>query len=310
MMAIRFGSFTLAFGGLDAFWTGALARRFRTAPREWPALRPDVTLRLERRPEAAPACRLGDALEVARDGARVRVRCDLMTLAGDLGAASPEVQLTFHAPGWTDEALEHSFTVFVHKLLQLCGVVRLHGAAVTWNGRTHVLLGDKGAGKSTTALALGQAGAVVLAEDQIVIRQRATRMLVSGCDGNIRLTAETERALLDRPLEVAPLDFAGTPKKEVSLEGLVPVRPYDDQVAHRLYFPRVGRRFGVHAVGRREAALRVLDAIGPAHGFAGPADRWDLVRLVTAFVAPLDCFDVELSDDLARLDEFIAFART
>jgi len=234
----------------------------------------------------------------------------LMTLVADLADRPAPALLTMHAPAWSDSDLEHCYAVFVHKLLQLCGVVRLHGAAIDFAGRTHVLLGDKGAGKSTTSLALGQAGGHVLADDQIVVRQRGERVVVSGCDSNIRLTEETERHLLAHPLEVSPQDFAGTLKKEVTLEGLVTAVPYEDRPATRIYFPRVGDHFSVRPVTGRTAVVRILDAVAPAHGFAGPADRWDLVRLVTRFVTPAACFDVELSPRLAELDRFVEFMRS
>lgn len=287
-----------------------MLRRFRSLPRIWPGVAPDVILRVDTRPDAQPDVRRGDALAIVRRGTCVHVTCDLMSLDADLAERPIQATLTLHAPGWSDADLEHGFAMFVHKLLQLCEVVRLHGAAVDIDGRTHVLLGDKGAGKSTTSLALGQAGGAVLADDQIVVRRRAGRIVVSGCDSNIRLTEESERHLLPAPLDAAPQDFAGTLKKEVTLEGLVPVIPYQDRHADRVYFPRVGRRFDARPVTGREAAIRILDAIAPAHSFAGPADRWDLLRLVTAFVAPAQCFDVALSPNLGELDQFVAFVRS
>ena len=197
--------------------------------------------------------------------------------------------------------VEHYFAVSLHKLLQLCGVVRLHGAAVEVAGATHVFLGDKGTGKSTIALALGQAGGRVLADDQLVIRRRGAATVVSGCDGNIRLTDESERHFLDAPLDARPADFGGVMKKEVPLDWLVSAIPHEDRVASRLYFPAVGQRLAVRPISRRATVVRILNDIAPAHRFAGTADQWDLVRFVTDFVEPLACADLELSPDLTDM---------
>jgi hypothetical protein len=265
---------------------------------------------IEWRPEARPVVLKGDALDVERAGALVHVRSDLMTLDANFGRRPIDARLIVHANGEAEPLLEHCFSIFLHKFLQLSGVVRLHGAAVEVGEKTHVFLGEKGAGKSTISLALGQAGGHVLADDQIVIRRRADCVAVSGCDSNIRLTEPSERHLLDAPLNAEPRDFAGTLKKEVALDGLVTAIPYEDRPAARICFPRVGERFENRPITGRAAVTRILDAIAPAHGFAGPADRWDLVAIVSAFVAAADCYDVELSPNLADLRQLVLFAQS
>lgn len=302
---VRFGTFAAALEGVDSFLEGVMLRRFRATPLASPGVVADARLRVHRPAGTAQDLPHGDELQMDHVGTRVRVRCGLVALDVDTAPHPIIADLTIQAGAWSEPTLEHYVAVFVHKLLQICGIVRLHGAAIEVGGRTHVFLGDKGAGKSTLALALGQAGGRVLADDQIVVRRRNGRMVVSGCDGHIRLTAESEHHFLKERLDAVPQDFAGTLKKEVRLDALVDAIPYQDRQAARLYFPRVARRFGVRPVARRDAVVRLLDAVAAAHRFAGPLDRWDLLRLVTDFVSDLECVDLELSPDLADLDRLV-----
>jgi hypothetical protein len=318
---VRFGSLTVRLHADRPFWAGALVRRFRARVEPAPGsplkdiagVEPDVILDVRNvaggPPAAAPAG--DDALRMERSGGRVRVLSDLMTLEANLATRPARAEIAVHAHDRADgvahpDRLEHYFAVYIHKLLQLFGIVRLHGAAVELDGVAQVFLGDKGAGKSTIALALGQAGGRVLADDQIAIRRTgAGAMAVSGCDGNIRLTEPSERHFLDAPLAARPQDFAGVMKKEVALDGLVRAIPYEDRPAGRLYFPAVGRRFGVRPIPPRAAVVRILGTIVPAHRFVDAADRLDLIRLVTDFVEPLACADLELSPDLADLGQLV-----
>lgn len=322
---VRFGSLAVTLRADDPFWEGALLRRFRArvepdgGPRSAAGATPlataALTLDIRRDPAARPAPATAesagpiedDILRMEHGEGRVFLLSEMMTLALDRSVQPGRAEITVHAPEpANEELLEHCFAIYVHKLLQLLGIVRLHGGAVEIDGAAHVFLGDKGAGKSTIALALGRAGGLVLADDQIAIRRTGGGgMFVSGCDGRIRLTEQSERYFLDTPLAAEPQDFAGVPKKEVALADLVHALPYEDRAARCLYFPVVGHRFGVRPIPPREAAVRILGAIVPAHRFVDPGDRLDLVRLVTDFVEPLRCADLELSPDLGEIARLV-----
>jgi hypothetical protein len=301
----RFGSFALQLEAEDTLWAAVLLRRCRAVLQADPAISIDLRLRVRIEPGTRPS-RGPSEPHVRRLGAQTQISAAPLLVDLDRTVHPATAQLAIDPGTLSAAELEHIFSSVVHKLLQLCGVVRLHAAAIEFDGHTHVFVGDKGAGKSTLSLALGQAGGCVLAEDQIVVRRQPDGLWVSGCDGNIRLTAESERHFLQTPLDVTPGDYAGVPKKEVPLASLVPSRPYEDRRATRLYFARVGHGLTLRPVSGGTAVARLLDAIAPAHGFADPADRLDLLRLVAEFVEPLTCADLELSP---RLDEIGQLAR-
>ncbi|MBY0408065.1 MAG: HPr kinase/phosphatase C-terminal domain-containing protein [Rickettsiales bacterium] len=59
----------------------------------------------------------------------------------------------------------------------------VHGACVSVNGRGVLLLGDSGCGKSDLALRLIDAGAVLVADDQVLLREEAGVVLASPAPG-------------------------------------------------------------------------------------------------------------------------------
>lgn len=63
-------------------------------------------------------------------------------------------------------------------LLHRRGLLTLHGSAVMIDGKASVFLGDKGAGKSTTAAALVSAGHQLVTDDIVAIEQGAASGLV------------------------------------------------------------------------------------------------------------------------------------
>src|SRR5699024_9092648 len=105
----------------------------------------------------------------------------------------------------------HLAVVF-HKILFLLDRIVLHAAAVRVAGRVALFIGDRGAGKTTTALALTRAGGTVLGEDHIILRRSGDGFVVSGCDERWRVDARTERHFFDNPLPLEAADYAGRMK--------------------------------------------------------------------------------------------------
>jgi hypothetical protein len=91
--------------------------------------------------------------------------------------------------------------VAVHRALFLLERVYLHAAGVVFGETCWVFVGDKGSGKSTLSLALGAAGATVLADDHVVLARDGERFLASGCDGEARVLDDVERHLFGTPVD-------------------------------------------------------------------------------------------------------------
>ncbi|WP_124081832.1 HPr kinase/phosphorylase [Pigmentiphaga humi] len=82
-------------------------------------------------------------------------------------------------------------------VLQRRGVLCLHGAAVSWKGRSLAVLGASGSGKSTLSAALVARGATLLADDLVAVTQAAGAPAVErGCLGIRLLPASLEQGIV------------------------------------------------------------------------------------------------------------------
>jgi hypothetical protein len=208
---IRLGALTIDLIADDDTWAETFALRFRCALEPHAVTPPDVVLRVESIGERLPAASgLGPSLEVEREGSTVHYRSGVMDLTADLAASPVETVVTVRPDGQVTPHLHHLFAVHVDALLLTLGAIRLHGAAIEFGGSTNMFLGDKGAGKSTTSLALGLAGGRVLADDQLLVRRTDGGIRVSGVDGNVRLTTKTESHFLTEPLDAEAVDYGGS----------------------------------------------------------------------------------------------------
>ena len=203
--------------------------------------------------------------------------------------------------GMDEDEIHFWLVVLVQKALLARGLVRLHAGAVSVNGRTVVLIGDKGAGKSTTVLALGQRGAVVLGDDQLAAQCDGDGVAVAGSHAMIRLTADTESRLLPEPLPVEPIWLAGVPKKEVLLQSVVPAAPFEAHQPTDLWFLRVGDRFEHRPLPRAEALARLVRLVAPQHRLADNRDRAELIDVLSRLAERTVARDVSLSPDLDDL---------
>lgn len=234
-----------------------------------------------------------------------RLCTSISTLEVDQRALPARASLVMHPAGQDDAYVDFYVAMNVRALLRAFGRVQLHGAAVVTAHRTALFLGDKGAGKSTIALAFGRAGAGVLADDQVMLRADDDQIRISGVEGGLRVTAQTERHFFDAPLDATPRDFGGTLKKEVRLGDHVHARPNHDYELDALYFPRVEREFAVAPLARSVALSRVLESVVPLHRFAGMRDQSEFVRTMTRFVSSVEVYELTLGTDLAGLDALV-----
>lgn len=61
--------------------------------------------------------------------------------------------------------------------------LRLHASCVCWDGAGILLRGDSGCGKSDLALRLWDLGALIVSDDQTLVRRSGQRLMASGMAG-------------------------------------------------------------------------------------------------------------------------------
>jgi hypothetical protein len=204
--------------------------------------------------------------------------------------------------------LVHSLMIVFYRMLLELGCLHLHAAAVELDGAASLFLGGKGAGKSTVSLALGQAGATILAEDHVMVRRRGAALAVSGCDANMRLTEKTEAELMSSPPTGRRASFGGVVKREFDLrETALVARPFADSTPRRIFFPAVGRRYTVAPITRAEDMVRILGSVHDRHAIHGATDARRLLDLVFDLAASIEAYDLELSPDLRDLGALADF---
>ena len=111
-------------------------------------------------------------------------------------------------------------------VLDQCGYLVLHASAVDFGGRTFAFLGDKGAGKSTTAAACLNAGAKLVTDDLLVIdcghadgsEVGAGAPRVHTAFAQVKLNEVSSDASTIHGAVSRPLVFKGFPKRQFQLE--------------------------------------------------------------------------------------------
>ena len=91
------------------------------------------------------------------------------------------------------------------RLMRLRGSPCLHGSAVAVGGQALAILGQSGAGKSTTAAAFARLGFPVLTDDVTVLREEADAFWVLPGDPNLCLWPQSVEYLFDSPTALPPL---------------------------------------------------------------------------------------------------------
>jgi hypothetical protein len=296
---VRFGTLVVAVSFEQPRYRRALDTHFRAVvgpPVESAAL----SLEVVELDEVAPLLTGDTALTVVRSGDRTTWSMELGWARLDHTAGEAVVAL--RPTGQRPEVTLHCFAVLVQKILQAVGLIRLHAGGAVLGDRVAVFVGDKGAGKSTLALALGRHGATVLGDDQLALERHDGAVTVAGSDGRIRLTAETEAHFFAAPLPIVPVVLAGVAKKEARLADLVEADAHRGHRPTDLWFPEVGARYDLSPMTGREALRRLLAALVPHHRFADGPDRREFVDLVTSLVEATAVSRLTLTTDLDDLE--------
>ncbi len=247
-------------------------------------------------------------VESAGDG-RLLVATPLVRAVALHTERSQEIVMFLLGDSAGDNVITTHFAIAFRRVLLEFGLFYLHAGAVVWNDSVSLFIGEKGVGKSTICLRLGQEGACLLSEDHVLARRRRGRYLVSGSDQLARITSETEQFLFTAPLESQPRSFAGTAKKEFVTAELFRCAHFTDYAIDNIFFPRIGRTFSIQPLAEVAAALKLLT--GNKHGlrFMDHADYDRFLEFFTGMVAGKRIYDLELSPDPRDLNQLVEFLR-
>lgn len=300
-LAVRLGSLACALSSAPPRYGRMLASVFGTelVPREALGERCAVTISIREAalPFTAPPT---DRLVIARTGRGCRLATDPLTC--DVSLDRTRIEFCVRQPDMADDHLAYHFWILTNRWLLLLDRVVLHAAAIVLGESVLLFCGPKGAGKSTLTVALAAAGAVILAEDHVVVRRCGEELLVSGCSERVRVTPQTERHFLHGRLPADAVDLPASGKKEFQGRHLFATRPYVDCRPQRLYFNRVGTAYGTRPLSKQAALLGLLRNTGALHRFGGRDDYGEFLGLLADLSAHIPAFDLELSDQLADLD--------
>lgn len=103
-------------------------------------------------------------------------------------------------------------------LLHQRGLLVLHASAIAVGGKSAIFMGDKGAGKSTTASAMIRAGHGLLTDDVVALDLAAEPMIVPGFP-QLKLAADAAAAFPIRYAEVRPQVHPAIDKAQHRLHG-------------------------------------------------------------------------------------------
>lgn len=312
---MRLGSLATVVTGQRELYRDDVLALFRTEPGQHDGLASDeVAARIavfeagEGEGVFAPAP--PDGIDVTAPHGEGRWIIATEVLTAHLFAAAPiELFLALRRHPANDDAFRVHLSVALHRALFLLDRLFLHAAGVRFGDICWVFAGDKGAGKSTLSLALGAAGATVLADDHMVLRRRGDRFLASGCDARARLLDDAERHLFADPVEGPIVELGGARKKEIQISRYFASEPYLEHRLDRLVFSRIGLGFETRPMSRRDALVELIRATRASHRFSGEADYAAHLDYLTALVESVESFSLELSPRLTDLERAVAWVR-
>lgn len=255
--------------------------------------------------EAAPAARwptvAADALTVSDAGAVLAIATEAVTLTLDRSTTPMRLVIRTRRRDLNDDAFRVHLSIAFHRVLLALGMVYLHAAAVSIDGRTCMFVGEKGAGKSTLSVGLARCGATVLADDHVLLERAAPRYLVSGCEVLSRIAADTEAYVFETPLALAAQDFAGTMKKEFVLADHFSAKAHVAMPVAAIYFPYVGATLRVTPLPARQTAMDLLERTRRSFRPQSAVEVGTLLDFWVGLAASAPGFVLELEPDLRAI---------
>ena len=269
--AIRFSRFALDVTSNHPELLEAIARRF--AALRAPAGAPEERFQVDVR--AVPAGRVPRPTEEAgrlvyeSEGGRAYWREDAERLEADAGAGTAtcrpvaglaEIVVDEAAPNLVWTASRPLFMLCLAELLRTRGLYFLHAGAVEANGRSLLVVGTSGAGKSTMTTALAGLGLPLLSDDTVFVDATGSELLIQPFPDELDLSTRSIELLGLQGL--ARTRLTGTRKWQLAPQeaGLaVAERPSPPSV---LIFPEFSRgEPELRPIGVDEAMLELVPMV-------------------------------------------------
>jgi hypothetical protein len=248
-----------------------------------------------------PLRREPNRIDVARSDAGYVLVTDPMTCYVDADRRPYRVRIVVHDTAMADAPLAYHFWITTNCWLLLVDRLVLHAAAVRLGDTVLMFSGPKGSGKSTLSLALAASGGVILGEDHLVARRAGLDFLVSGCSGRMRVTPTTQAFFLGERLPPDAVDVPESGKMEFQARHLFASMPYVDWRPERLFFNRIGTRYGVRPLSRKQSLVTLVENTKEMQRFSDRDSYARFLAFLGDFSATVPAFELELADDLADL---------
>jgi hypothetical protein len=179
-------------------------------------------------------------------------------------------------------------------VLQLRSMLAFHGSAASLDGRAVALFGNRGAGKSTTAMGLAKRSWGFLSDDIVVIDTKGT--IPQGAT-RVRLNSDSFDRLVDGPLSTALKDRDGKYSVEPSIDGR----------AATLGGIVILEAADVETVVAREihGYTKLNIALAHMHSLSGIGDPGSRLRMTAETLAYVPLFVVQRPTGRFALDELL-----
>jgi hypothetical protein len=191
-------------------------------------------------------------------------------------------------------------------MLLLRDATLLHASAVDVGGEAILIMGDQGAGKSTTAAAFIRRGYALLADDTAALEIHGDRVRVHPGVPRLRLNADSAAALGWSVAELAPVFTCHVNGRKVSIEGGASVAAPLPVRAIYLLRSREARRRAplIETVPRRTALAELLrNAYGGP--YLDPPRRARLFASLSGVNTRVPLLEVRAGDSLDALPQLV-----
>jgi hypothetical protein len=210
----------------------------------------------------------------------------------------------------TPDTLEHLLYDQIYpRLLAHEGQLVLHAGAVEMDGQLAVFLGDSGMGKSTLVASLYQAGATLLNDDTLVVRQAGAAFTAEPIYRGLRLLPDSLAKLFPARTETRPMAHY-SPKQRLT----VALQPADDsppKAVGVLFFLSADSGDGQIGLHRLSAAQACMGLISNSFSFDPTDTRLARHKLqqAAALANGVPAFELSYPRDYVRLPQVHARIR-